>query len=271
VVVSEERGAISVGHEEGLVSLASGEELKRRLEDFYARRTPDKGSRGFSDLVRKGLGKKATAVLLALTLWYVFGFQKGSIRRDFVIPVEYRNLGAEWMIDGPKITEATIILSGPEQAFRLLDPQTLKISVDLAGIDQGQQSVEFTQDTVKVPSNLSLEGIKPDRIQLTAHRLVPTEVAIEVVTEGNLPPGYTLDRIETTPSSVRVLVPSTLLKKSVSVRTEPIALGKLIETTTVAPKLLLPPEIRLISGRPPAVKVTLFVKSSRPREHGNNS
>jgi diadenylate cyclase len=271
IVVSEERGAIFVAQEERLVSLASGEELKQTLEAFYARSAPEKGSRGFSDVVKKNLGKKVTAVFLASTLWYVFGFQKGSIRRDFVIPVEYRNLGAEWIIEGPKITEATIMLSGPEQAFRLLDPQTLKISVDLAGIREGKQTVEFTQDTVKIPSNLSLEGVKPDRIQLTAHMLIPTEVPVEVVTEGGLPPGYTVDRIEPTPSSVKVLAPSTLRKKGVSIRTEPIALGQLTETTTVAPKLLLPPEFRLINGRPPALKVTIFVKSSPPPGAGKKS
>jgi uncharacterized protein (TIGR00159 family) len=265
VVVSEERGAISVAHEERLASLASGEQLKLRLEGFYARSASEKGGRGFSDIVKKGLGKKATAVLLAAILWYVFGFQKGSIRRDFVIPVEYRNLGAEWVIDGPKITEATIMLSGPEQAFRLLDPKTLKITLDLGGIGEGKQTVEFTQDTVKIPSNLSLEDIEPDGIQITAHRLVPTEAAVEVVTEGDLPPGYMLDRIKAMPPSVQVLVPSTLVKNNVNIRTEPIALGQLTETTTVAPKLLLPPEFRLINGKPPALKVTIFLKSSRPR------
>jgi hypothetical protein len=168
------------------------------------------------------------------------------------------------MIDGTKITEATIMLSGPEQAFRLLDPKTLKITLDLGSIGEGKQTIEFTQDTVKIPSNLSLEDIEPDGIELTAHRLVSAEVAVVVVTEGDLPPGYTLDRIEATPPSVPVLVPSTLVNEKVNVRTESIGLGQLTATTTVSPKLLLPPEFRSINGRPPAVKVTIFVKSSRP-------
>jgi diadenylate cyclase len=262
IVVSEERGSISVAQEGRLVSLPGGQELKSILEAFYAKRAPKKESRPFSDLMKKDFGKKATAVLLAATLWSVFGYQKESIRRDFVIPVEYRNLGTEWMIEGPRVTEATVMLSGPEQAFRLLDPQTLKVSVDLSRIGEGEQSVEFTRDAVKIPSNLSLEGIKPERILLTAHRLLPTEVPVEVVTEGNLRTGYTLERIEATPPLVKVLVPSSLSRKGLKIRTESIGLDQLTQTTTVTTKLLLPSEVRLIDGKPLGVKVTIFIQPS---------
>lgn len=265
IVVSEERGTISLAREDRLISLASGQELKEILEAFYAKRVPKKGSRPLSGLMKKDFGKKAAAVFLAATLWYVFGYQKGSIRRDFVIPVEYRNLGTEWMIEGTKITEASVMLSGPEQAFRLLDPQTLKISVDLAEIGEGEQNVEFTRDTVKIPSNLSLEGIKPDQIQLIAHRLLTMEVPVEVVTEGNLQTGYTLERIEARPPLVKVLVPSALGKKGFRLRTEPIGLDQLTQTTTVTSKLLFPPEARSVDGKPLGVKVTIFVQPSPPQ------
>lgn len=262
IVVSEERGSMSVAQEGRLVSLPSGQELKAILEAFYAKRAPKKASRPFSDLMKKDFGKKATAVLLAATLWSVFGYQKESIRRDFVIPVEYRNVGTEWMIEGPRVTEATVMLSGPEQAFRLLDPQTLKVSVDLSRIGEGEQSVEFARDAVKIPSNLSLEGIKPDRILLTVHRLLPMEVPVEVVTEGNLQTGYTLERIEATPPLVKVLVPSSLSRKGVKIRTESIGLDQLTQTTTVTSKLLLPSEVRLVDGKPLGVKVTIFIQPS---------
>jgi YbbR domain-containing protein len=234
----------------------------RVLEAFYAKRAPKKESKPFSDLMKKDFGKKAMAVLLALTLWSVFGYQKGSIRRDFVIPVEYRNLGTEWMIEGERVTEATVMLSGPEQAFRLLDPQTLKMSVDLSRIGEGEQSVELTRDMVKIPSNLSLEGINPDRIPLTVHTLLPMEMPVEVVTEGNLPAGYTLERIDATPPLVKVLVPSSLGRKGVKIRTESIGLGQLTQTTTVTSKLLLPSEVRLVDSKSLGVKVTIFIQPS---------
>ena len=262
IVVSEERATISVAREARLVSLAGGQELKEVLEAFYAKGAPRKESKPFSDLLKKNFAKKAAAVFIASTLWYVFGYQKGSIRRDFVVPVEYRNLGTEWMIEGAKITEATLMLSGPEQAFRLLDPQTLKISVDLARIGEGEQNVEFTRDTVKIPSNLSLEEIKPDRIQVTAHRLLAMVFPIEVETEGNPPAGYTLERIEVMPPMANVLISTALRKKGFKIRTEPIGLDQLTQTTTVSRKLLLPSEVRFIDGRPLGVKVTIFIKPS---------
>jgi hypothetical protein len=260
--VSEERGTITVAQEGRLVALSGGQELMRVLEAFYAKRAPKKESKPFSDLMKKDFGKKAMAVLLALTLWSVFGYQKGSIRRDFVIPVEYRNLGMEWMIEGPRVTEATVMLSGPEQAFRFLDSQTLKMSVDLSRIREGEQSVELTRDMVKIPSNLSLEGIKPDRIPLTVRTLLSMEVPVEVVTEGNLPTGYILERIEASPPLVKVLVPSSLGRTGVKVRTEAIGLDEMTQTTTVTSKLLLPADVRPADGKPLVVKATIFIQPS---------
>jgi YbbR domain-containing protein len=115
---------------------------------------------------------------------------------------------------------------------------------------------------VKIPSNLSLEGINPDRIPLTVHTLLPMEMPVEVVTEGNLPAGYTLERIDATPPLVKVLVPSSLGRKGVKIRTESIGLGQLTQTTTVTSKLLLPSEVRLVDSKSLGVKVTIFIQPS---------
>lgn len=36
--------------------------------------------------------EKAVAVLLAFGLWFVFGYQKESVQRDYVVPIEFRNV-----------------------------------------------------------------------------------------------------------------------------------------------------------------------------------
>jgi len=261
VVVSEERGTISVAREERLTSLANANELRDVVEDFYGKKVNRERSRPLSDWIRKDFREKIVAIVLASVMWLVFGYQREFIRQDFVLPVEYRNLPTQWVMDEPKITEAKATLMGPEQAFRLLDPKTLKISLDLAGIREGEQNVVITRDMVRIPSNLSLEGIKPDAVQITAYKLVPVEVPIEVSTKGDLPAGLTLKRIEVTPSSVTVLAPLAFRKEGIKIGTEAIGLEQVTETRTLVPKLLIPTEIRFVNGKPPRVKATIEVQT----------
>ena len=262
IVVSEERGTISVARGERLQVLSNVQELAEILKGFYAKRVPKPRSRPLSGWIRKNFREKAAAIVLASILWLVFGYQRESIRRDFVVPIEYRNLSAEWMIEEPKIAEAKLLLIGPEQAFRLLDPTTLKVSVDLATIHEGKQKIPLTRDVVRIPSNLSLGGIKPDAIQITAYPLIPVEIPIEVNITGEPPDGLAVRRIEVIPPSVTVLIPSRLRGKNMPGRTEPINLREVSKTTTVVPKLIFPSEARFVNGKPPSVKVTIELQST---------
>ncbi len=99
------------------------------------------------------------AIVLAAILWVVFGYQRETIRRDFVVPIEYLNTPVEWVLEEPKVTEVKVMLMGPAQAFQLLHPERLKISVDLAQLRPGTQEITLTQDMVKAPSNLSVASI----------------------------------------------------------------------------------------------------------------
>ena len=54
--------------------------------------------------LRENSREKIIALVLACVLWITFGYQKESVRRDFIIPVEYVNVSPEWVIKEPKIT-----------------------------------------------------------------------------------------------------------------------------------------------------------------------
>jgi len=41
--------------------------------------------------------RKIIAVVMACLLWVAFGYQKEIVRRDFVIPIEYKNVPKNWL------------------------------------------------------------------------------------------------------------------------------------------------------------------------------
>ncbi len=260
IVVSEERGTISVAYGGKIEVLKSPTELSMILERLYGKKMP----KGKADFIlgwfRRNPLEKATAILLASVLWVGFGYQKDLVRRDFTLPIEYRNLSPQWVIEGTKITEAKVTLSGPEQAFNLLNPVSLRVSVDLSSVREGRQEIELTNDMIKTPVNISVVSVMPNRIVVSASRLRTQMLPVEVRSEGNLPPGVTLQRIEVKPTHVSVLVPRRFVGTELQIPTEPIDLKKVTSTTTVQAKLITPPEVSFEGGKPLSVEVTIRVR-----------
>jgi YbbR domain-containing protein len=137
----------------------------------------------------------------------------------------------------------------------------LKISLNLSQIQEGRQDMVLTKDMIDAPSNLTIVGIKPSRITVTASRFVHLSAPVEVVTENAPPPGITIQKITVTPSSIAVLVPGKLLHAKIRIRTAPIDLRTFTSTTTIAPKLIVPPEVQFEGRREPSVKVVIKIRS----------
>ena len=260
IVVSEERGTISIAQNGELKVLDNAAQLKVALDDFYSRQSPGEKKSIFS-WFGAHLAEKVAAVLLALLMWIGLGYQRETVQRDYIVPIEYRNIAPEWVIEEPKLVDAKIMLMGPEQAFRLFDASGLKISLDLSKLKQGGQEIALTKDMIKTPGSLTVVGLKPDRIFITAYKLVPKSFPVEIRTVGIPPPGVHLQKIEAVPSAITALVPPKLLREGLRITTKPIDLRQIKESTTVASEIMYPAEVRFPEDRPPAVIVNIKVRS----------
>ena len=100
IVVSEERGTISVAFAGRIDVLKNPTELSMILERLYGKKMPTGKTSHILDWFRRNPLEKATAILLASILWVAFGYQKDLVRRDFTLPIEYRNLSPQWVIEG---------------------------------------------------------------------------------------------------------------------------------------------------------------------------
>ncbi|HHO74916.1 MAG TPA: hypothetical protein ENN05_00605 [Deltaproteobacteria bacterium] len=266
IVASEEHGSISVAHEGRLRYVKNANELASIIAEYYEDETPAQRQHMPFHWVRKNTFEKAVAVLLALGLWFAFGYQKESIQRDFIVPVEYRNIAHGWEVDGLTNKAVTVSILGPTQAFDLFDPSTMKISVDLSSLKQGEQEIALSRERIKIPSNLSLVNIQPEKITINAYRLQDLNVPVRVKTIKSIPSGLMLKSISTNPDMVSIQAHSAIIKDKdkTLVNTEPIDLSKIGETTTIEVKLVAQPEIRFKSGQAPTVEVTVEVEKAPP-------
>ena len=261
IVISEERGTISVARNAEIFVLKNAAELRTYIEKYYQSKQPERKAMAAGGWFRKNTLEKCLALMLAIGLWFVFGYQKESIQRDYIVPIEYRKISSEWEIEESRVTDATITLMGSSQAFRLFDPNSLKISIDLSSLTEGRQVVNLTSDMINVPSNLTLLKVKPDRITVTARHLYPRDIRVSIDTVGHVPEGYELAGISVEPQYVSVLAPFSLTGNKISVATEPIDLLRIKEPQTVTVKVVpSTSKVRFKNNQTPVVKVMVDVR-----------
>ena len=261
VVVSEERGEVSVAERGKLETLATPVELKKRLERFTHPLRPRKAVDFRHRLLVENSGFKAVALLVACVAWFLVSFEAETVQKTFVVPVEYRNLPDTMDIDDTAPTEARITLAGFERAFNLLAPSTLKVSLDLNNVEEGPQQIVIDESHVKLPSNLALFRSAPRIVEFGIHAWVRARVGIEPRTEGRLPRELRQAEIKVAPDTVQVLIWRSFKSSATKIYTEPIDLSRLSAASELKAKLVVPQQMRLDSDEPTEVKVKLDILS----------
>ncbi|MCE5275537.1 MAG: diadenylate cyclase [Syntrophaceae bacterium] len=263
IVISEEKGTITVVLDGEIRRLKNAAELRTVIEKYYEDNLPEQGKVISSHWFRQNTMEKALALVLALGLWFVFGYQKDMVQRDYIIPIEYRKISQDWEIEESRDKDATITLMGSSQAFSLFDAKNLKISIDLSSLNEGRQTIKLLADMVNMPSNLTLVKINPDRIIITAHRLYPRVVSVHIDTMNRLPEEYELKKISVTPEKVTVLAPFSLLGNKIFITTEPIDLSEITVSRSEDARIVYPTKVRFKNNQVPLVRVDIEVEKKK--------
>ncbi|OPZ59827.1 MAG: DNA integrity scanning protein DisA [Deltaproteobacteria bacterium ADurb.Bin510] len=203
IVVSEERGEVSVASHGELRSLNKPAELAEIIAGHYARLERSGLRQPVGTWARKNTTEKAVAIFLAAVLWFVFGSQREEIQREFRVPIEYHKVSSDWVIEEARDGVVRVTLAGSPQAFNVFEPRRLKISLDISEVKEGRQNFNLTSDMIKIPSNLELVKFEPRRVAITAYRLKSRQLRVKLVTKGKLPRGYRLKSIELIPRTNR--------------------------------------------------------------------
>ena len=260
LIVSEEQGSISIAEDGKIKHLKDPAQLHNVLADFYNRKFPEKKGAALSNFLTRHLLEKILAVILASGLWLVFGHRTETIRRDFAVPIEYRNLASNVIVKEPKPKDVTVTLSGTEQEFNLLKSKELKISLDASNVKDGENIFPITKDLMKNPGGFSVVNVDPNEIHLNTYRVITVSTPVEIKTKGRPSADIVIKSMKIEPRDIQVIVPSTMVKDKIFITTEPIDLKSIAQTTTVAPALVLPENVRFPEDKNPDVKVMIEIE-----------
>jgi uncharacterized protein (TIGR00159 family) len=173
LVVSEERGEVSVANRGRLVTLGQPHEVGFVVREFLSSVNPQERKGFFTRFVRENWVEKLASVALVMALWYLF--IPGSRPSTFVytVPVKVENLSPGYVVDSIDPAEVTVVFSGLRRAFYLFDAKRLAVSIDATLASEGRKTFTISGDEIDYPDDLTLAAVKPNRVRVSLRRAPP--------------------------------------------------------------------------------------------------
>lgn len=172
IVVSEERGTVSVAKDRELKKITLARHLESMILDQLNWRNVIQSQSITKAFIRDRPLLKLASLVIAAFGWWLVVYDSNQVYRTFVVPIEYRNVPKTVRLGDSLVDEAKVTLAGTENAFRFLTPSLLSISVDVKELGQGQRRFAVNESMVRCPTNLQVSGIEPRAISV-----IPAEEA----------------------------------------------------------------------------------------------
>ncbi len=262
IVVSEERGEISIAKDGKLKTLKEAQELEKYLEQHYKEKFPEKPESFWGNLFKKRLPEKSIALAFACIVWFFLAFQAEIVQRDFSVPVVYTNIPENIIIEDTSPDTVTVTLSARGQATLAgISPESIRAIISGKEIETGTTEIELEKEHIVRPFNVSIIKIEPSFITITTQEYTEEKVPIKanVIKE---PADLEIEEILIEPSEIKLLVPKNEEHLPEYIFTEEINLEEITETTTVKSKIILPPLYRLPTEASRNVTVTFTVEEN---------
>jgi diadenylate cyclase len=171
IVVSEERGEISIARDYLLRLLLSPDELETELERFVQTKwDPQTERQTLWPLLTKNWIEKIAAAGLALGLWVMFISGGQGVRQQRTVPVLVDNLPPGFEMTSVRPKEVEVTLAGPRRDFYILAPGGLEVRVDgfLAGL--GRRTFPIGPQNVRHPEGLTVLDVTPATVEVVVAR-----------------------------------------------------------------------------------------------------
>lgn len=167
IVVSEERGEVSVSVGGKLTKMNSTEDLANALNDFFKEVEVSEFHNGFwSYFTKKNAGSKILSIFIALSLWFVFIYQDGVVNKEYEIPVSFRYVPSRLVVAGSVPPTVKVVLTGNNTDIESFDTKDLNVLVDARDAKVGEMKIDISNDNIILPKYLEATSITPKSVDV---------------------------------------------------------------------------------------------------------
>jgi len=164
LVVSEERGVISIFREGKMIVLENEDKLRRTLKDLTGE-SERKNTNFWHYFFVRNIETKLFAGAFSIVLWAIFFTQTGIVKKEYSIPLSFQLLSPALEIDatsGKKLVK--IIVEGKSSDINSLSSDKIEVRIDAKNFGTGTQQIVLTEDMINVPSFIQVSDIAPDTV-----------------------------------------------------------------------------------------------------------
>jgi uncharacterized protein (TIGR00159 family) len=224
IVVSEERGEVSLAKGSRLREIGSTRKLSQKIEEHFGI-ADDQGPQ-----LKKERLEITTAALVSLLFITGFWF---SISRGletlvtFDVPVEYMNRNPNMEIVHASVNSVRLNLSGSGTLVKSTRPDQVRVRVDLTNATAGENTFTITANNISLPPGIELKDVNPQTMVVALDLTVKKELAVQVDWAGKLPDNLVLTEASVEPQKVEIIGGKRILENVSTIYTEKVPLEKL--------------------------------------------
>ncbi|MFH1351278.1 MAG: diadenylate cyclase [Pseudomonadota bacterium] len=257
VVVSEERGNVSVAKGPRIRAIRGKEELINLLKEHTG--SPERGKGFFKREKLEFLVAGLVSFLFISVVW--FSFTRGfHTIITLEVPIEYTNRDPSMEILDASVDTARVHLSGSAVLIKSLRPEQVQIKIDLSHGVVGSNSYALTQENISLPPGVKLKKVIPSTVEVTLDVLVKKTVPVQVDWIGKLPEDLILREVTLDPEKIQVIGGDRILKDVPTIYTEKVSLDSIRESGAIIVKpLLQPASLKMAPNSKGKVRVTYVV------------
>jgi YbbR domain-containing protein len=175
-------------------------------------------------LASSDLGLKLFSLVFALGLWLFVNAGQKAAERSLEVPMEFRNIPSDLMVANSGASQIELRVMGPPALLSTLDPEYLKVVLNLDGARPGTSTFPLTSDSFNPPRGVRITRISPSVIHLKLESVAVRSLPVAVRFGGKPPFGYKVARVEVNPEMVKVRGPANDVNRMASAETVPLEL-----------------------------------------------
>lgn len=214
---------------------------------------------------------KLFSLFVALIIWITLMPEgKTFSEKNLTIPLELYNTPPEMELVRKPPSTVDIKIRAPRNLINQITPANVHAVLNLENARLDQRVYPLNNSMISIPSGAEVMGIYPSQVNLALEKTREIVLDVEPNITGKMKEGFKIEAVKVTPPQVLIRGPESRIKAGGKVRTSPIDISGLSQSTEFEAALILPkPDVRLASSMS-TVKVSILIQKENPEEKAPN-
>jgi diadenylate cyclase len=165
VVVSEERGDVTLMRGPRIQHMESADKLLRSLEQVEEK-AGEKTPAHFGRFMLKDLRLKLASLALAGLIWSMSFLASGTTIRTVTVPVEFSNVPSGMEVSDQSVDALELQVRGSPWIMDSISLNKLMAEFDLRGLRPGRHTLQLALNTLDLPPGIAVDRVTPAKIRV---------------------------------------------------------------------------------------------------------